>query len=937
MGKKLVLVDGHALAYRAFFALPIDAFSTSRGELTNAVYGFTLMLLRALEQEKPDYIAVTFDAGKETFRHQEFKEYKAQRARMPEEMRDQMARIVEVIEALGFPIFEVEGYEADDLIGTLSKQAQELGVETLILTGDYDAFQLVSPRVKVLTTGGHRQPFSEARLFDEKALEEKYDFRPSLLVDYKALVGDASDNIPGVRGIGPKYATDLIKRYDTIEEIYGHLEEIEPVRVRKALTEGKEQAFLSKRLATIVTDVPITLDLKKCHTGDYDRDRVMEVFRELGFRSLVDRLPKSEQKAEQLTLLTPEGKATVDCQVVTTKKALERVVTELSPSSHLTLDVETTGTDAMSVDLVGLALTTEPGGGCYIPLGHLEPSLSLQDSEGKGQLPWEEVRAALAPILEDDGVAKWAHNAIYDLVVLRRHGLEVRGLAFDTMIAAYLLDPGGRGFGLKNLAWRKLGVEMTSISELIGKGRDQKTMAQVPIAAAASYAVADVEATERLARLLEAELKENQLWDLFVQVEIPLVEVLVAMEMAGVALDIEHLKQMSRELYLRITALEGEIYEMAGHPFNVSSTQQLGTVLFEELGLPAKVRTKTGYSTSAGVLEELRGMHPLIELVLEHRQLSKLKSTYLDALPLLVNRRTGRVHTSYNQTGTVTGRISSSDPNLQNIPIRTEIGRKVRRAFIAEEGCLLLSADYSQVELRIMAHISQDAGLLSAFERGEDIHASTAATVMDVPLSQVTPEMRRIAKSINFGLSYGMGAYGLAQRTGLSREEAAEFIANYFARYPQVGEYVEETKRMAREKGYVSTLLGRRRYFPELRSTSRAHGRVERAAERMAINMPIQGSAADILKIAMIRLHGALQEKGLASRLTLQVHDELVLEVPERELKTVAPLVRSVMEGAYGLRAPLKVDIKVGKNWEEMSLQDPVPRDPIGKGQEYNC
>ncbi len=933
MGKKLVLVDGHALAYRAFFALPIDAFSTSRGELTNAVYGFTRMLLRALEQEKPDYIAVTFDAGKETFRHQEFREYKAQRARMPEEMRDQMARIVEVIEALGIPIFEVEGYEADDLIGTLSKQAQELGVETFILTGDYDAFQLVSPQVKVLTTGGHRQPFSEARLFDEKALEEKYDFRPPLLVDYKALVGDASDNIPGTPGIGPKYATDLIKRYGTIEEIYEHLEEIELARVRKALVEGKEQAFLSKRLATIVTDVPITLDLEKCRTGDYDRDRVMEVFRGLEFRSLVDRLPK-EQKAEQLMLLTSEEKEAVDYHVVTTKEVLERVATKLSPSSHLALDVETTGIDAMSVDLVGLALTTEPGGGYYIPLGHLESSLSLQDPEGRRQLSLEEVRAVLAPILKDDGVAKWAHNAIYDLVVLRRHGLEVRGLAFDTMIAAYLLDPGGRGFGLKNLAWRKLGVEMTSISELIGKGKD-KTMAQVPIAAAAPYAVADVEATERLARLLEAELKEHQLWDLFVQVEIPLVEVLMAMEMAGVALDIEHLKQMSRELYLRITALEGEIYEMAGHPFNVSSTQQLSTLLFEELGLPAKARTKTGYSTSAEVLEELRGMHPIIELVLEHRQLSKLKSTYLDSLPLLVNRWTGRVHTSYNQTGTVTGRISSSDPNLQNIPIRTEIGRQVRRAFIAEEGCLLLSADYSQVELRVMAHISQDPGLLSAFERGEDIHASTAATVLDVPLSQVTPEMRRIAKSINFGLSYGMGAYGLAQRTGLSQEEAAGFIANYFARYPKVREYIEETKGMAREKGYVSTILGRRRYFPELRSTSRAHGRVKRAAERMAINMPIQGSAADILKIAMIRLYGALQEKGLASRLTLQVHDELVLEVPEEEVKTVAPLVRSVMEGAYALRAPLKVDVKVGKNWEEMSLQDPVPRDPVGKGEEY--
>ncbi len=910
MGEKLVLVDGHSLAYRAFFALPLDAFSTTRGELTNAVYGFALMLLRILQEEKPDYIAVTFDAGKETFRHQEFKEYKAQRARMPEEMRSQMARVVELVEAFDIPIFEVEGYEADDLIGTLAQQAKKEGVETVILSGDYDTFQLVAPGVKVLTAGGHRQPFSEAKVYDEEAIREKYGLSPRFLADYKALVGDKSDNIPGVKGIGEKTAQALIQKYGSLEEIYRHLDEVEPARARQALASQREVAFLSKRLATISTDVPITLDLEKCRTSDYDRGRVTELFRELEFRSLMSRLPeREEEKAKQLAMFTPPEKPAGRGEVVNTKAALERLAKALSSSSHLTLDVETTGLEAMSADLVGLALAVEPERGYYIPVGHLG---------AEAQLSLEEVLEALGSILRDKRVAKWAHNAIYDLTILARHGLEVRGLAFDTMIGAHLLEPGSRTFGLKDLAWRKLGLEMTPIEELIGKGRGQRSMAEVAVSVVAPYAMADVEATERLARLMEPELKEQGLGDLFVQVEMPLVEVLMEMEMAGVALDVDYLQGMSRQLYQRIVVLEKEIQAVAGHPFNISSPQQLQVVLFEELRLPVKGRTKTGHSTAADALEQLRGMHPIIDLILEHRQLTKLKSTYVDALPLLVNRRTGRVHTSYNQTGTVTGRISSSEPNLQNIPTRTDLGRQVRRAFIAEEGWLLLAADYSQVELRILAHISQDPGLLAAFQRGEDIHASTAATVLGVPLSQVTPEMRRIAKTINFGLIYGMGEYGLAQRTGLSQEEAQRFIANYFARYPKVREYIEETKKRAMEEGYVSTLLGRRRYFPELRSTSRAHGQVKRAAERMAINMPIQGSAADIIKLAMIRLHKGLKEEGLASRMILQVHDELVLEVPEGEVEAVATLVRETMEGAYDLRAPLKVDIKVGKNWEEM-------------------
>ncbi len=913
MAKKLMLIDGHSLAYRAFFALPVDGFSTSAGELTNAVYGFTMMLLHALQSEKPDYIAVTFDAPAATFRHEEFEEYKAHRPPMKEEMRSQMERIRQVVQTMNIPLFELPGYEADDLIGALARQATKSKVETVIVTGDNDALQLVTPTVTVMTPGGYSQRFSDARLYDEEAVREKYGIDPVLLTDYKGLVGDKSDNIPGVAGVGDKTARELIQRYGTVEKIYQHLAEIGNTRAKKALTGQEEQVLLSKRLATIVTDVPISLDLELCRTGDYDRQEVTELFRELEFRSLVQRLPTSErERPAQMTFFAQEPPPAESSVAVTTEEQLTSLLSELAQASRIAVDVETTGTDAMKADLVGLSFAAQPGSGYYVPVGHLLTEGSA------GQLPLELVADRLRPVLENPRVAKAAHNGKYDLTVLKRHGMEVQGLDFDTMIAAYLLEPGRRGFGLKSLAWSKLGLEMKPITELIGKGRDQITMAQVSVSDAATYAGADADATLRLVSVLEKELREREQWNLFRDVEMPLVRVLLDMEMAGVALDAGELMKISTSMHQRIVQLEEQIQELAGHPFNVSSTQQLGQVLFDELGLPVKAKTKTGFSTRASVLEELKDLHPIIDLILEHRQLTKIKSTYVDALPVLVNRETGRVHTSYNQTGTVTGRISSSDPNLQNIPVRTELGRHVRCAFVAEEGRLLLGADYSQVELRILAHISRDPNLLAAFARGEDIHASTAATVFEVPLTDVTPAMRRIAKTINFGIIYGMGEYGLAQRTDLSVEDARKFIDNYFSRYEKVRDYVEKTKTEAREEGYVSTLLGRRRYFPELQTTSHAHGGVKRAAEREAINMPIQGSAADILKIAMVALHRALQEKDLAARMILQVHDELVLEVPADELPPVADLVRSVMEGAWDLDASLRVDLKVGKNWEQM-------------------
>jgi len=921
---KLVLIVGHALAYRAYHALPKE-LSTSKGELINAAYGFTSMLLNVLRDEKPDYIAVTFDVGK-TFRHEEYKEYKAHRAKMPDELRTQMARIQEIVRALGIPIIEAEGYEADDVLGTLAQKAGKEGLETLIVTGDTDTFQLIDDHTRVLTS---RRSFSDTIVYDQAGVEERYGLQPRQLIDYKALVGDTSDNIPGVRGVGKKTATQLLQRYGSVEEIYAHLDEVESSRFRNALEKGRESAFLSKFLATIVTDVPAELDLEACRTLEFDRDKVVELFRELEFRALVNRLP-SEAKAERARQVSPhqlsmfqqadeiedvrEERATsTDCQIVADEEALEKLVAQLSAAAAITLDVETTSTDAMLADLVGIALTDREGEGYYVPVGH--------GLEAGVQLPLDYVLEKLGPVLEDASIAKYAHNGKYDLTVLIRHGAQVRGLSFDTMIAEWLADPASRNLGLKNLAWTRLGVEMQPIADLIGTGKKQITMAQVPVAQAASYAAADVDMTHRLVKVLEPELRKRELLPLFTEVEMPLVPILIEMEMKGMKLDVEYLGEMSRQLHGQLGSLEQKIHETVDYPFNINSTQQLSDALFVRLGLSAQgvKKNKSGhYSTAASVLEKLKGQHPIIELILEQRGSAKLKSTYVDALPQLVNEHTGRVHTSFNQTGTVTGRLSSSSPNLQNIPIRTEMGRRVRRAFVAEEGAVLLAADYSQVELRILAHISQDPAMLGAFARDEDIHSSTAAFLFDVPLGEVDQEMRRVAKSINFGISYGMSGYGMAWRTGLPQKEADRFIQEYFTKYSRVKEYLDETKRKARDIGYVETLLGRRRYFPELQSSSRAHQNIRASAERMAINAPIQGSAADIIKIATIRLHAALKERGLKSGMTLQVHDELVLEVPEGELDVAVPLVKSTMEGAFQLDVPLKVDTKVGKNWLEM-------------------
>ncbi len=921
--EKLVLIDGHALAYRAYHALP-DDLTTSRGELTNAVYGFTSMLLNVLRDEEPTHIAVTFDKGP-TFRHEIYTEYKAHRAKMPDEMRSQMDRVRDVVQTLDIPIYEEEGYEADDLLGTLARQAEERGVDTLIVTGDMDLLQLVDEHVQVLTS---RWRFSDTVIYDVDGVEDRYDgLSPDQLVNYKALIGDKSDNIPGVYGVGEKTATKLIKKYGSLDNIYEHLDEIS-TRFRNRLEEGREDAFLSRRLAKIARDAPVTLELDTCRVRTFDYDEVLDLFHRLEFNSLIDRLPKPKDLqpagvAHQLNLFGREEAAEKEIkspeedlaryQVVTDEDDLRRLTTRLGNAASLTVDTETTAVDPMKARLVGISLTDSAERGYYIP---------VKAPPGDPQLPMDTVIDALSPLLTRRDIPKQGHNIKYDLIVLEQAGSKIQPLAFDTMIAEWLVDPSSTSLGLKDLAWTRLHERMTPITDLIGTGRDQLSMDQVPVKRAAPYACADVDMTHRLRAILQTELKEKELWGLFTEVEMPLIPVLAAMEKAGIGFDVDQLEQMSRELAARLLEIEADIYDMVGYPFNVNSTQQLSDALFKTLDLPSQGvrRTKTGhFSTAASILERLQDRHPVINLVLEHRTLSKLKSTYVDALPSMVNPDTGRLHTSYNQTGTVTGRISSSDPNLQNIPIRTELGRHVRRAFVAEEGWKLIAADYSQVELRVMAHVSGDEGLLGAFARGEDIHASTAAAILGIPLDDVTSDQRRLAKTVNFGLSYGQTAYGLAQATGLTQPEAEDFIETYFERFPRVREYIERTKTLAARQGYVETLMGRRRYFPELQPDSKASHYARQAAERMAINAPIQGTAADIIKIAMIRLHRTLQEKGARSKMILQVHDELIVEAPEEDVLSMAELMRDIMEGAFDLDAPLRVDLKTGQNWEEMA------------------
>lgn len=922
------LLDGHALAYRAYFALTSGApggFSTSSGEPTAGVFGFTSILLRLLEQDRPDYLMIAFDTGK-TFRDDLFPEYKATRAKMPDDLRPQMNRIRQLVDAFNIPRLEVEGYEADDVLGSVAHQLATQGFGVKIITGDRDLLQLVSDRILVNLPG---KSLSDSKDYFPKDVVSYLGVRPEQVVDFKALVGDKSDNIPGVAGIGEKTAVSLLERYGTLDNIYANLEEISE-NLRKKLEAGRQNAYLSRRLATIVTDLDIPLNLEMARTERFDPQRVEALFRELEFRSLLSRLTAlyplygkgALNKGQQLSFLG-EVKATtisapastvapVVARIVDTPEALESLLARLKAAKRISFDTETTSTDQMRAELVGISVAVDEEEGYYLPVGH-RPELGQQ-------LPLATVLEALSGPLTNPRIPKVGHNLKYDFIVLARYGLRPSPLAFDTMIAEWLINPASHNLGLKNLAWVRLDLRMTEIEALIGKGKNQRSMAEVNISDAAAYATADAIAVLRLLPVLQDDLQSHQAGRIFDEIEMPLVPVLAEMEMAGVLLDTAFLASMSNELNARLGTIESQVYALVGEVFNINSTQQLSRVLFERLHLspPDRTRRTEGghFSTSAEVLEGLRGEHPVVDLVLEHRELSKLKSTYVDALPQQVNPYTGRVHTSYNQTGSVTGRIASSNPNLQNIPIRTELGRQVRQAFIAAPGNLLLSVDYSQVELRIAAHMANDAGMLAAFQAGQDIHTATAAAIYNIPLSAVTKEQRRHAKSINFGLIYGMSAYGLTRSSELTLAEAEDFVKAYFRQFPGIKNYLEQIRRQAAQQGYVETLLGRRRYFPGLKSQGNPN--VRSREEREAINAPIQGTAADIMKIAMLKTSAALAETGSVARMLLQVHDELVFECPAEEVKQTASLVRRIMEEAYPLKAPLRAEARCGSNWGEM-------------------
>ena len=924
----LYLIDGHALAYRMYFALTgggtNQRWQTSKGEPTAGIFGFARELIRILEQEKPEYMAVAFDTGK-TFRHEMFSEYKATRAKMPEDLRPQIERIREMVDIFNLPRLEMEGFEADDVLGSVAKIAAGQGLGVKIITGDRDLLQLVNERTAVYLAGDNK-----TYVTDQDVVNSKLGVLPKQVIDYKAIVGDKSDNIPGVPGVGEKTALKYLEKYGTLDEIYAHLDEVEN-RWRTKLEAGKDSAYISKDLATIRTDLPVNLDLEHARADQFDSAALEEFFKELEFRTLIKKVADLTEQTPAGVPSTPVGQMSlfgdaapslsspkttvdIDVQVVDTPVALDTLAKELNQAEVISFDTETTSTDEMQADLVGISLAIKEGFGYYIPVGHK-----------RGQnLTIEQVISALREPMTNAKIGKVAHNAKYDYIMLARYGLTITPITFDTMIAEFVIDPGSRNLGLKGLALVRLGEEMTNIEELIGKGKNQISMAEVNVEAAAAYAAADAEITLRLMPILQEELERVGGMKLMEEIELPLITVLADMEMNGILLDLPFFSSMTEELQGRLNEIVKQVYQSVGKEFNLNSTQQLSDILFNRLRLEPPDRgkkTASGhYSTSAAVLENLRGKHEVVDWVLEHRELSKLKSTYLDALPLAVNPTTGRVHTSYGQTGAVTGRLSSSNPNLQNIPIRTAEGRRVRNGFIAGPDNVLLSVDYSQIELRIVAHMAEDEGMLAAFRQGQDIHATTAGAIYSVPLEAVTKDMRRHAKAINFGLIYGMSAFGLTRSTELTLAESQDFVLAYFEKFPGVKHYLDGIRKIAAEQGYVETLLGRRRYFPMLKNPTNIN--LKNREEREAINAPIQGTAADVMKIAMLKIPAALQKAKLNGKMLLQVHDEIVLECPENELETTARVVRETMEAAYPLSIPLLTEARWGLNWGEMQVMD---------------
>lgn len=866
--RKLVLIDANGLVYRAFFALPY--FTTTDGRPTNAVYGFTNMLLKILDEEKPDYIAAAFDKAAPTFRHTAFKEYKATRQRMPDDLRPQINTTKEILEALTIPTFEFEGYEADDVLGTIARKAAAEGFDVLIVTGDLDVLQLVDERTRIMVTS---RGITETTIYDVEKFHQRFGFEPARLPDYKGLKGDSTDNIPGVPGIGEKTAAQLIQQFGSVEELLERLDRVPP-KQRELLQSHSEQILQSKHLTTLVTDVPLDWTWEDLRRRAPDRERLQELFSSLEFKSLLDRVGVVEEPKPQGQYRQAGG--------------AEELAEAASGAQEIGLFLQRSEGHPLEAPLTGIALSASPGHVRFLPI------------------PGDRFPDALRPVVEGT-VRKVSSDAKADLLTLRRFGLAPTGLDFDVAIASYLLNPGRRTHTVGTAAWENLGWRLRIDEEQEeGLPLDRDSVAE-------ACEVADV--LLRLRPVLEERMRERQVYELFTDIEMPLSAVLADMEAAGVAVDAPYLQTLSAEMDRRLNELAAEIYRLAGSEFNISSPKQLGFVLFEKLQLPSLKKTKTGYSTDAEVLEYLAPQHEIVAKIVAHRELTKLKNTYVDVLPQLVSPRTGRVHTTFNQTLAATGRVITTDPNLQNIPIRSEEGRRIRRAIVAAPGNMVLAADYSQIDLRVLAHITDDPGLLAAFERDDDVHAVTASEMFNVPRDKVTPELRRRAKTIVFGLAYGMSEFGLAAQLGINKTEAGAYIEQYFAKFPKVRQYMLDIVEEVKRTGYVTTVMNRRRYISEVHTRNRP---IREAAERTAINTPIQGSSADIIKKAMVDLAREVLPKFPKAMMTLQVHDELLFDVPQSDVRALTPEVKAVMEGAYRLKVRLRVDTKVGPNWSAM-------------------
>jgi len=917
---RLFLVDAYAFIYRAFFAFISRPLTNSRGENTSAAFGFANFLEDLRDTHRPDYLAIVFDAG-DSFREEEYPEYKATREKMPEDLEASLPGIRRMVEAYGDPVVELDGYEADDVIGTLATKASREGVESVIVSGDKDLYQLVDEDIHLLNPGRGGPSGVDAEWVDPSNASEKFGVGPEKIVDYLALIGDSADNIPGAPGIGPKTAVKLLDQYGDLETLLEKGPELKGKRAREALTDHAEQVRLSKRLVTIMRDLPVELDLDALKAGEPDAAALRQVFMDFEFRRLTEKYTEEALESDSLESETEEE---ADYRLLQDPGQVADLVSEIREAGVFTVDTETTGLDATRAALVGISIGLGDGRAFYLPFRHREATsleLDLDDDreDGVENLPPVD-SPALAPLrdlLADGEVLKVAHNLKYDQLILERAGAPIRGPVFDTMIASYVLDPGRRSHGLDELALEFLAHRATKYTDVTGKGKSQIPFAEVPLDVARDYACEDVDVTWRLWERFRDDLKEEgeSLQALFDDVEMPLVSVLAGMERNGIGLDLDFFSEMQETMQAELDALMTRIHDAAGAEFNLNSTPQLREILFEKLELPVIKRTKTGPSTDASVLEELASEgHEVPRLMLDYRELSKLQSTYVEALPRLVNPETGRIHTSFNQTVAATGRLSSSDPNLQNIPIRTELGREIRKGFVAGEGRVLLGADYSQIELRVLAHFSGDDAFVDAFRHDRDVHRQTAAVIFDVELDAVTAEQRAQAKTINFATLYGQGAFGLSQQLGISREDAQEFIDQYFERFAGVRSFLDEQVEKARSQGYVETLMGRRRYVAELKSKN---WNVRQFGERVAQNTPIQGTAADLIKVAMLHVDAALAGAGLDALMLLQVHDELLFEVAEDQVEDLRALVKEKMEGAMELNVPLRVESGVGHSWYE--------------------